>query len=261
MKSCNFRRPLSCLQKFVCCEKTFTNEKEFSDHCSTHKPFVCKLCGESFVVEYLLERHVESAHSYGSESGNNRSQRESFTNGYKTEPTGECDSLSASLNFPTPSGNPGLVKCNICDRKCESVRELADHKLQHCKVLHSETCSVCRMNVNSLELFYTHTRQHNAQGIPVACVICRQSLVSSVELQAHAKFHLRLSDLSSNCPVCNKTKDLSDGLICKDCEANGSRKTDGENGEVHPTKCSECRVKFETIAELKVSLTVMIISN
>ena len=52
-----FSNPFRCLF----CKDTFGSESELINHISTHeKQFACPGCDETFMAEYLLEKHLES---------------------------------------------------------------------------------------------------------------------------------------------------------------------------------------------------------
>ena len=41
----------------------FTSDADLAAHVATHnKPFSCPVCSESFLVEFLLDRHLETHH-------------------------------------------------------------------------------------------------------------------------------------------------------------------------------------------------------
>lgn len=232
----HLQRPLASLQMYFCsiCNKSFANE---SEHNAIHAAaFCCPICGESFAVEYLYDKHIETVH---------RNQMDYFG----------ISEFSPKANLGTPSSipsvrvghssnftatTPTVIKCNICDETYDTTVELARHKLQHCKVIHSEICNVCQEPLGSVEQFYSHTRQHTIHGIPTSCVVCKQSLVSLVEMQAHAKFHLKLAAVPRK--LCDQCGSYCDSK-CAKVERSPSI---GEN-----LKCSHCHVKFEDDDELK----------
>ncbi|KRZ21361.1 Zinc finger protein [Trichinella pseudospiralis] len=161
----------------VCC-LAFDSEAEYRAH--SHAAFQCSLlCSKSFSGQHPYEQHINNEHGLQASASDEEPQQ--LDNG--------------------PSSPANNNKCNICDKKCSSLVELAQHKLQHCKVVHSETCAVCRAPIGSVEQFFIHVRMHNsntAGGVAPACIICKQSLLSTVEMHTHAKFHLRLDNASHN---------------------------------------------------------------
>ncbi|KRY16156.1 Zinc finger protein [Trichinella patagoniensis] len=163
----------------VCC-LAFDSEAEYRAH--SHAAFQCSpLCSNSFSGQHLYEQRVPNEH--GIQTSTSDEEPQQLDNG------------------PGSPVNNANNKCNICDKKCSSLIELAQHKLQHCKVVHSETCAVCRAPIGSVEQFFAHVRTHNSNatgGVAPACIICKQSLLSTVEMHTHAKFHLRLDNASYN---------------------------------------------------------------
>ncbi|XP_076334878.1 uncharacterized protein LOC143238488 isoform X2 [Tachypleus tridentatus] len=138
-------------------------------------------------------------------------------------------------------------KCNICDEVCSTAVTLAEHKLSHCKVLTASTYVSYR---NEGEC-YNDSEQHNINGFPVPCVICRQSLMSDMEIQVHARFHLNSCDHVNSCCVCAKQFDDTNLVItgiqdkghiymCKVCF----------HARSEDLRCPECTLKFDTLIAL-----------
>ena len=126
---------------------------------------------------------------------------------------------------------PTNLKCNICDEVFPNSTVLAEHKLQHCKVLKGSVCVVCKVALKDEEQFFAHVQQHcaaaaahfashanngvsgaaaavtdaaaastsgsaaanNAASAAAAmqCIVCRQTLTSMIELQLHARHHFQ----------------------------------------------------------------------
>ncbi|KFD56318.1 hypothetical protein M513_02773 [Trichuris suis] len=229
----------------VCCI-AFNSEVEYRAH--RHTLFKCPLCSEAFDVEYLYEKHINNAHgeqalliaavaaaaAVGS-GGAWSLPRRLLSSDMKRHCSD--DSSQTTVNGNSSAGSSTLPavtsKCNICDKKCSSMHELAQHKLQHCKVIHSEMCNVCRAPITSVEQFFAHIRMHNSSGVPVACVICKQSLLSTIEMHTHSKFHLRL-DCSTSCR-------------CQKCA--GQSTSDGLNNATATKMSCNCQVVVKTEAE------------
>ncbi|VDO93237.1 unnamed protein product [Soboliphyme baturini] len=244
--------------------------------------FKCLYCSDAFDVEYLFEKHLESAHPHQSQAhaatlssppptaAFHKSGGLAVSSRYRTAAT----VIDDALGWPNNGGvqlDIGLnrVKCNICDKKCLTVHELAQHKLLHCKVIHSESCNVCYQPISSVEQFCCHMRQHNVNANLMSCIICKQSLVSPVEMQVHAKFHLRIGAIPQ-CAGCGKECDLKSAscsggdkgekLLCASCQdattaaLNGSTASSdsgaatldgGGGGELNAAECQGSKVKDE----------------
>ncbi|XP_003374095.1 zinc finger protein 423-like protein [Trichinella spiralis] len=200
-----------CRQCCQACGRWFPRADELNEHMfqvhAVHA-YRCSLCGSLFDSRADMQRHLVAAHvdeqcsplCSNSFSGQHLyEQRVPNEHGIQTSTSDE--EPQQLDNGPGSPVNNGNNKCNICDKKCSSLIELAQHKLQHCKVVHSETCAVCRAPIGSVEQFFAHVRTHNSNatgGVAPACIICKQSLLSTVEMHTHAKFHLRLDNASYN---------------------------------------------------------------
>uniref|UniRef100_A0A5S6QD66 C2H2-type domain-containing protein n=1 Tax=Trichuris muris TaxID=70415 RepID=A0A5S6QD66_TRIMR len=228
----------------VCCI-AFNSEVEYRAH--SHTLFKCPLCTEAFDVEYLYEKHINNAHggqalliaavaaAAAVNSGGAWSLPKRLLSGDMKRRCSDDSSPTAvnGNNSTASSVLPAVTnKCNICDKKCASVHELAQHKLQHCKVIHSEMCNVCRAPITSVEQFFAHIRMHNSSGVPMACVICKQSLLSTIEMHTHSKFHLRLGCST----VCR----------CQNCA--GQSSSDGQTNASANNTCN-CQATVETESE------------
>ena len=71
---------------------------------------------------------------------------------------------------------------------------LAEHKLQHCKVI-SGKCFHCSESIKDIGEFKHHTQSHNQKNknsleLPVHCICCHQLLTSDFEINLHAKWVL-----------------------------------------------------------------------
>ena len=52
------------------CKESFTSEMDLQCHLATHnKPFKCSMCDDSFLVEFLLDKHLQNVHSSANTSG------------------------------------------------------------------------------------------------------------------------------------------------------------------------------------------------
>lgn len=74
---------------------------------------------------------------------------------------------------------------------CPYLSVLAEHKLQHCKVI-SGKCFHCSEAIEDLNDFKLHVHKHNqknksAMELPIHCICCHQLLASDFEINLHAK--------------------------------------------------------------------------
>ncbi|XP_043225091.1 zinc finger protein 423 homolog isoform X1 [Amphibalanus amphitrite] len=231
---------MSAAKSFPCllCGQHFDQLSAYKQHVQKHqRNFQCKICGEAFYVEFQLDRHVQTAHARELKvaNGEPRPPPKKQRGGealpapppplqFALPPVG----LDVDLNPAFPSARH---KCNICDSVQPTARSLAEHKLVHCKVVHSEVCAVCKGAVRSAAGYRQHMQQHSAPSFPVSCVICQQTLVSDVEVGIHAEFHLRRVAASPPTPQQQQQP------AAAPAETAAAK------------RCSQCAVKFETAAE------------
>ena len=148
--------------------------------------------------------------------------------------------------------SPSTRKCNICDEIFPSTNTLAEHKLQHCKVIQGNICIVCKAAMNTEEQFYTHTQQHGFLGANMQCIVCRQSLSSALELQMHGKHHFHNNYKYLTCCVCLSNFDSTENLISK---LNASGKSyyickPCYHGERQVIRCQQCDYECDLQADL-----------
>ncbi|XP_066246919.1 zinc finger protein 423 homolog [Euwallacea similis] len=98
-------------------------------------------------------------------------------------------------------------KCNICDETFGSPSELASHKLIHCKIVEGNVCIPCKTIIMDEDSFVKHQLKHNDSSkssaklniiLPYICIVCGQTLQSDMEIEMHAKFHLKFLSERSN---------------------------------------------------------------
>ena len=225
------------------------NEECFS---SNHKKQLrCDICDASFGSESSLNLHRRQVHNIRISGSHKPGQTIlSLFCAYCNEPCKSRTDLENHMKTHTPT-NTSKHKCNICDEICPSAGTLAEHKLSHCKIVTDSTCVMCHTALKLEEHFHVHLHQHNPQGLPAPCVICRQTLMSEIEVQVHAKFHLKNAEPLYSCCVCGCQSSLQHLIItgtqenhtymCKECfHAKGD-----------DLRCSECNVKFENSVELE----------
>ncbi|CAG9809332.1 unnamed protein product [Chironomus riparius] len=118
-------------------------------------------------------------------------------------------------------------KCSICDEILPSPAVLAEHKLQHCKVI-SGKCFHCSESIKDIVEFKHHTQSHNQKNkssleLPVHCICCHQLLTSDFEINLHAKFHTNtVSSTAANedktCALClSALENTNLKKICNSC--------------------------------------------
>ncbi|CAM1292583.1 ZNF423 (predicted) [Pycnogonum litorale] len=252
------------------------------------KEYKCDVCDAKFKCQSSLTSHRHQMHNVniisptttsGSTANNPSTQTSllvvggnSLTNhqalslhcAYCSESCKSRTELENHMKSQHTSGTSGKHKCNVCDEIFPSATILAEHKLQHCKVVTSNTCIMCKCVLQSEQQFYDHINQHNGKGYPTPCVVCRQTLTSQVEIQVHSRFHLKNNEVmtTKTCDRCNKECDgnvlksidvTPEIHCCQECydtvvAVNRSKDDDGKNKGV-TLRCKECNVKFENVAE------------
>ncbi|RXG56257.1 Zinc finger protein [Armadillidium vulgare] len=270
------------------CPVSLSTEVEMNAHIATHeKQFKCSLCDEAFHVEFLLDRHVQSAHVNelnGSHSDSAHKQ---------------------SMNDPNIHVNSLDLRCGICDTHFTSESALNIHRKQ----AHNVKCSSAKVSATSLSLFCAYCNEicksrvdleahmksahvgatggrhkcnicdemfpsaptlahHKLSHVKVLsgsayCVVCRGQLVTAEQVKAHQRDHYQ-KPLPQPCVVCRQTlvADIEVKVHAK-FHTMTTHALETEN-EAHPSisneislnqefhllsKCSECHLKFETAEE------------
>jgi DNA-directed RNA polymerase subunit N (RpoN/RPB10) len=97
-----------------------------------------------------------------------------------------CDEI-----LPSPAGKSKFSSIIDGNLKKFSLSVLAEHKLQHCKVI-SGKCFHCSESINDVSDFKQHIQSHNMKNktsleFPLHCICCHQLLTSDFEMNLHAK--------------------------------------------------------------------------
>lgn len=98
-----------------------------------------------------------------------------------------CDEI-----LPSPAGTFSQLSLKFHATNSNFYRKvLAEHKLQHCKVI-SGKCFHCSESINDVNEFKQHIQSHNMKNkstleLPLHCICCHQLLSSDFEMNLHAK--------------------------------------------------------------------------
>ncbi|XP_034835743.2 zinc finger protein 423 homolog isoform X1 [Maniola hyperantus] len=225
------------------CGAVLAGARALRAHAAAHHTYRCPVptCTESFAVQYLLERHMQTHHAVthqglngdiirGKRTENNNAvegdgasspcisgdghvpmvpggeerRRKNGAVALQCAYCGERTRSRAELEAHTRAHSGASAarhKCLICDEVLPSAGVLAEHKLTHCKVVGGDTCARCRSRLPSEEAFLSHMARHHP-ALPAPCVICRQTLASEAEARLHARFHLRPNEDEQRCAIC-----------------------------------------------------------
>ncbi|GFU54314.1 hypothetical protein TNCV_576901 [Trichonephila clavipes] len=208
----------------------------------------CDMCDTSFTAESSLNVHRRQVHNIRVSGSQKPGQTTLSLNcAYCSETCKNRNELENHMKIHNDGSSKH--KCNICDEMFPSAATLSEHKLAHCKIVTNNTCVTCHTTLKFEEHFHAHLYQHNPQGLPASCVICRQTLMSEIDVQVHARYHLKETDSLYPCCVCRRKyikdeqivsgKEANQTYMCKDCYH-------GNN-----FKCVECNIKFESMSELE----------
>ncbi len=237
--------------------------------------FKCDICDVKFCEESTLQKHRMHDHSISPEMSMmmQKAQQAAKQGTGKTGQTSGPDKFSqlcvyCNQTFKTKSElekhmkthvTPTNQKCNICDEIFPSASILAEHKLQHCKIVKGNVCVICKMAMKNEEQFYAHAQQHGFQGTTMQCIVCRQTLASMLELQMHGKHHFQNPSNFHTCCVCLKSFDSKENLIsklnstgrsyyvCKPCYH-------GENTKEPVQPCPTCGAKYDSKVQLETHM-------
>lgn len=177
--------------------------------------FICQICGQSFINEIRLKRHINNSHV-----------------GYKCTVCGKMFTTCHRMEKHKQKmhGHAKTHECNLCSATFESQYQLKVHlgkmhnvekyriKCEHCAkvcttkgalLLHVQSqhsrlkfeCDLCNYKTGIKWLITLHKRKHNGDR-DYACSICENSFRRSSNLRAHMKVHSGIS--GRVCRICRK---------------------------------------------------------
>ncbi|KAE8737294.1 Zinc finger protein-like [Frankliniella occidentalis] len=208
------QQPFRCLF----CRASFGSELELQFHLPTHtRQYSCPLCQETFQVEFLLDKHMQTQHS-------------GQINGRDTPPGGEGKAAKpngcTNGDAPDPllNNNQAGASCDICERgdfaseaELAAHRKLAHHKNGQGATTNSTTakngavsllCAYCNESCKSRTELENHMKTHSHQGTAGLggtgkhkCNICDELCPSAAVLAEHKLTHCKVVQ-GSACTVC-----------------------------------------------------------
>lgn len=160
-----------CYQCKVC-KKHYLSVDKFEIHVKRnhngYKPFQCKFCPQSFVMNTLLIKHEKLEH---------------------------CSNTTRSTSK--------RLECQFCDRIFASRGGLEWHtEVKHGpKITHE--CDICLNRFSNSGTLIKHMKRHR-EFKPLICVICEKECPSMVHLQEHIKFKHQTQS-TYVCELCDET--------------------------------------------------------
>ncbi|KAF4531913.1 hypothetical protein B566_EDAN000942 [Ephemera danica] len=271
------------------CNEFYKSEAELQYHIVNfhQKLFRCKICDEAFHVEFLLDKHMESAHTTSAEKITNNidSQIESnkHQNGEK-----ELTESKKSINFSSsplkqsksPSNNTVVVSlvCAYCNENCKSRSELEAHMKSHHQNRTSNgtphatnvtgigrhKCNICDQVCPTSTLLAEHKLTTHCKVLHSdQCSICKSSLAGEEQFFAHMQKHCPNSvgnnenlTLPTACIICRQTV-TSDAEVQLHAKFHLHQKLQEycnnatKEGEFS-LACKECTSRFDNVADLEL---------
>lgn len=254
------------------------------DHISAiESVYTCDICNRNDISsETDLISHKKIHHS------KNKVSPMSLQCAYCNEYCKSRSDLENHMKTHQVSCGKGKHKCNICDEIYSSTLTLADHKLTHCKIVEGNSCVQCKSVLTDEQSFYLHQLQHSSTpsksntqiSLPANCIICCQTLQTEVEVNLHAKFHLKhLLQKENLCGVCNKVFDSQSGqvisnfdkspesisvFLCRDCKGKNNN-TDCDVKRISPKVkqfvCIQCPQTFDSESEIQSHATMHMLNE
>lgn len=153
-----------CLRKFSSVH-SLAKHANLNDGC---KPFLCEVCGESFVQRRSMKEHMGSHHNT------------------------EFIYLCPFCQLTFASQNKLRVHCAISHKM--SGKEFDDSDVQPIQVFNSENCGL------------VVSQESDDVTRPYLCDVCGRNFKTSWSLKNHEKIHSGISSMQMySCPLCSKT--------------------------------------------------------
>ncbi|XP_058176265.1 zinc finger protein 91-like [Anopheles ziemanni] len=189
--------------RFRCkvCSKRYVNSRSLQNHQwrihtpAAERPFCCDVCGETFVKDYLLKKHL-SFHLA-------KHQKLNF-----------CEECNRSFATPaalrchrqTYHGEVANWICEICAKGFDSRSMLDKHVPTHSaegKTELKHQCERCKRWLRNKKSYQQHRVRCHMNAGPVKCPFCGKESKNSVALRAH--IHLHHADRPEHaCSFCEK---------------------------------------------------------
>lgn len=253
------------------CPVSMATEAEMAAHLAHahERRFRCAICEDAFHVEFLLDRHVQTAHAHELNGSTHPDAPPSTgPSGGGAEGLdfrcGVCDALCASEaalahHRKTTHAHKGVVSahkggaalslfCAYCSEVCKSRADLDAHvKATHVGASGGRhKCNICDEVFPSAPTLATHKLAHvkvlSSGATP--CAVCREPLGSCEQVRAHQREH-HPRPLPQPCVVCRQTLVAEAELAAHARFHAPESGSEPESGS--PTKTSnEFPVKFES---------------
>ena len=183
------------LQNGKICGKKFKDRYSLNCHMKTHEHGVCPVCGEN-VLQRNLPRHINTKHGLQGSMGSDGVSKQDSE--YECSSCSEKFKSSFQLHFHLykkhgiENANTKIFKkfmCNICDRKCSSLRakdmHISTHSTptipcQHCGKMFSNNYYL-KLHIQNL-----HTPDEEKK---IKCNICNKGFNTVVSYEGHVNMH------------------------------------------------------------------------
>lgn len=268
----------------ICCIM-FDNSSSKKEHImEVHvaaQRFVCDTCGEAFVTECAMRRHVKthnrnySCKDCGQEFGArkdllfHRYQHRSLKDLRCKICGSKFEHLSAySEHKQIPCVIPESSVCDLCNKSFRDKNSLRKHLLTHTPISERAVlCDICNRNFSSPGALKKHVRLIHTDLRPYTCEFCSKSFNQLCKLKYHIVIHS--SDKPVSCEICNKAfsndKDIKIHMRThtgeKPFQCNLCGKTFRQRGHVkthqivhtkeRPFNCQLCDKRFGLPSSLK----------